>query len=1088
MDIPFPSQLQWVTPLVGSHWPAGSESAWWRTAGYLRDTAAALEAHIPDLHTVRSKTHAVLVGETAQAFEQQTAQLFSGDTAVHKKVAALRSLGDAAETLGTEIQYTKLSIYSMLVIAAASIVFAVANSEWTLGASLAEIPVIRWLTENAMARLVSMVLGRIEAELAARLNSMLVARLVVEGMVSAGIGAAQEAGIEAIQVGEGRRDGIDVGTVLHSALSMGAAGMAGGWAGHEVGGLVGTQGSTAMRALKGAVTGLASAEAANVAGTLTGGGHIGADTLLGGAIGVVHGGLGGAVGEHGASVPDPAASALAASATEPARPASADVAGTQAGTVGDPSTSTSDGVPQALAASSITPAADPAAAGEGATASPGANGSPATSDSAAKAPNGSTPTATSAPGEAVGPRPGSVNATPAAPDTAASPAGHLMAGVDAVPASDGPIGSAIPEGRLDLSSPAPAGSLGPGAEARSPAGLDLVGQSGAVGLPAGTPDMPRVAAPDPSSTPPVSSDRVASVEPSSSTPDARAGLAESSSAAGESAAQPAAGAARSSDAMPAPDGPRSRPGEFERAETGQPGGSVVERHAQPLAPEPAAAGQAGRPGTDAHLVGRGEGDRAESGRTADPLTKRQDPSTRPDVNRRDSSTGPRGRPGKLHRSGVARDVPEDLQPAATRARDPLAAAEDIGVIKARHGDSGPGPGDPESHKGGGDGIDGQNTPDPSTAGGGSGNFRGGGSGHRGGAGDDRGEAGDDRGGDGDHRGGAGGGAGDGADASHARGGSGDGGGRGAGEGSHGHTGEGAVGDKGHRSFDDVLAEFREAYREEKGFVDDSEVLKRMLQNLGSWAVVEDLDSSESPPPDRAPHTGEHRTVEHARSDVEALRDEGGHSSAPLPEADLFGGLADLPSFHEVRRIASLSQTLVDDLRGLRANGWRFKVDFLGGTSTNYANRIIAIDPINEQFRPVEMAHAIAHEVGHAINPQRPIKWKSLEAFLESQLPCEGEAEMYAIKVRREILANGGADPALKRDGDEDFRHIYDAYLEAGSTSEAYETAISEIGEMFGSYTASSEGITYRQKYTDFYNEHIRGKRWLFWLARRGDTL
>jgi glycosyltransferase involved in cell wall biosynthesis len=102
-------------------------------------------------------------------------------------------------------------------------------------------------------------------------------------------------------------------------------------------------------------------------------------------------------------------------------------------------------------------------------------------------------------------------------------------------------------------------------------------------------------------------------------------------------------------------------------------------------------------------------------RPAHPLPQRHDP-TRPDDSRRGPSTHPGGRRGTLRRSGPARD-PGDLQPAAaTRDPDPLAANEHIGAIKAHHDDNDPGPGEPQSHKGGRDGTDGPNTPDPATGG------------------------------------------------------------------------------------------------------------------------------------------------------------------------------------------------------------------------------------------------------------------------------------------------------------------------------------------------------------------------------------
>ena len=155
------------------------------------------------------------------------------------------------------------------------------------------------------------------------------------------------------------------------------------------------------------------------------------------------------------------------------------------------------------------------------------------------------------------------------PDPAASPAARPTAGVDPAPATHASLGSGIREGTLDLSSPTPPISVGPVADAGSPAALDLVGRSGAVGVPAGTPDMPRAAAPDPSSTPPVVSERGPSVGPPNPIPDARAGVAESSSAAGESAAQPAgAPAARSADTTAAHAGPGTQHGDVERIAAG----------------------------------------------------------------------------------------------------------------------------------------------------------------------------------------------------------------------------------------------------------------------------------------------------------------------------------------------------------------------------------------------------------------------------------------------------------------------------------------------------------------------------------------
>ena len=132
------------------------------------------------------------------------------------------------------------------------------------------------------------------------------------------------------------------------------------------------------------------------------------------------------------------------------------------------------------------------------------------------------------------------------------------------------------------------------------------------------------------------------------------------------------------------------------------------------------AAQAARPAAGNALAGRQDSAAAGKQRLADLVTQRQDPSTRPDSARRDPSTGPHGRPGKLPRSGVARGGAEHLVPAAARVPNAPAAADDVGVIKAHHDESTSDPGDPQSHRGGRDGSDGYNTPEPDTTGGGTG--------------------------------------------------------------------------------------------------------------------------------------------------------------------------------------------------------------------------------------------------------------------------------------------------------------------------------------------------------------------------------
>lgn len=323
-----------------------------------------------------------------------------------------------------------------------------------------------------------------------------------------------------------------------------------------------------------------------------------------------------------------------------------------------------------------------------------------------------------------GGQPRSTEALPAPGAEHGAAAPDPVVGVDSAPATSASVTLGIREGELELdhlSSPPSPASVRPVADVGSPAASDLVGQPRPAGLPAGTLEVPRMAAPDPTAPPPASSDRGPSVGSPYPPPDPRAGLAETSSAAGEPGAQPPETAAtRSADTSAAHAGPAIQHGDVERIAAGQTRGSIAEPPTKPIAPESAVAGQAGRLSTNAHLIDRGEGARAESGRPADPLTTRRDPA-RPSSTRDDTNRPAGARPGRPRRSNVAHDMPEDLQPATvTRAPDPLAAGKD-GIIKANHDDNHPNPGEPESHQGG---LDDHNTSHPGTAGGGPGNDRG----------------------------------------------------------------------------------------------------------------------------------------------------------------------------------------------------------------------------------------------------------------------------------------------------------------------------------------------------------------------------
>ncbi|MBO0884837.1 MAG: hypothetical protein J2P17_31800, partial [Mycobacterium sp.] len=427
MDLKIPSELQWVAFLAGSQWPLGSESGMWRIAEHLRSHSGDLAELIPDLQRVRSEVPAVLWGETAQAVDRQFAMLFDGDYSAEKLVDALRSIADLAENLGTEIQYTKLQIITTLAIAAGTIIWALANSQWTGGSSLAWIPFIERLTQNSVVKLVSAALGRVEAALASKLGSTMVPRLLAEGAVSAMIGAGQELGIEGVQAAEGQRDGLDIGKALHAAFSMGVASVAGGLVGSGVGELLGQEGNTAARAVKGVVTGLSSGAAAGVAGTVADGGDVTPETLaqafLGGAIGFVHGGVQPGGGHGSTSGPGAAGDEHAPAG---AGPGNAGVGSANSANQVAPQAGTASAGPAAVTGDR----AGTTVSGGGDSATKPSNGAAGANDSATGSSNGSTAGGSPPQADVGGQGTRSPNGTPAEADSGQVSADVVEPGVD----------------------------------------------------------------------------------------------------------------------------------------------------------------------------------------------------------------------------------------------------------------------------------------------------------------------------------------------------------------------------------------------------------------------------------------------------------------------------------------------------------------------------------------------------------------------------------------------------------------------------------------------------------------------------------
>src|SRR4051812_22281508 len=207
MDITFPPELQWVSYLAGGAWPQGSETRMARINEHFASAADDLQNLIPDLNRVRNETLSVLVGDTAMAAVDQFAMLFGGDYSVDKLAQGAAALGGGAQSLGSEIEYSKLSIIVGLGLAAVEIGWCLANSVPTGGASMAWLPAIEWTTMASIRRLMTQVFTRITEKLARMLEETTIKELVHhmsrEAVEELGQGLLQEGIVQGVQVGKG---------------------------------------------------------------------------------------------------------------------------------------------------------------------------------------------------------------------------------------------------------------------------------------------------------------------------------------------------------------------------------------------------------------------------------------------------------------------------------------------------------------------------------------------------------------------------------------------------------------------------------------------------------------------------------------------------------------------------------------------------------------------------------------------------------------------------------------------------------------------------------------------------------------------
>ena len=277
MTLQIPGYLQWVSYLVGSHWPKGDEDAMYRIGSAWHAGADEMTELISELNRVRTSTIWALQGDTADAAEKQFTLLFDGDASVDELAKAMAALGDLAEGTGKNIEYTKLQILTSLAIAAFEISWALAQTSVTFGTSAAQIPIIEGCTSAAIRQAVSMSLRDIMSDLGKAMTKTMVHRIVKKAGVETAEAVGQDLFIQSVQQANGHQKGFDLQHLELVATSNAAGGAAQGTVS-----LVGKR-LLGDSTLKGAVVGYASGMAKKVAGSLATGEDVDIVKVLGSA-------------------------------------------------------------------------------------------------------------------------------------------------------------------------------------------------------------------------------------------------------------------------------------------------------------------------------------------------------------------------------------------------------------------------------------------------------------------------------------------------------------------------------------------------------------------------------------------------------------------------------------------------------------------------------------------------------------------------------------------------------------------------------------------------------------------------------------
>jgi hypothetical protein len=193
MTVPpfLPLQLPWLfDALCGQEWPAGDEDALRRCSQAWYDALKSVADLADEGDGAAMKVLSAIASMSAADFEGYWAQ-YTGTSGLNKapqgasELAALTAVAVQCQNMtsalygqANEVEYTKLTIDITIVLTAIQILFAIASSVFSMGGSLAEIPLATFIGRQTVLMLLSRFLQMVAM--------MIVPDLIAQGVMLAG--------------------------------------------------------------------------------------------------------------------------------------------------------------------------------------------------------------------------------------------------------------------------------------------------------------------------------------------------------------------------------------------------------------------------------------------------------------------------------------------------------------------------------------------------------------------------------------------------------------------------------------------------------------------------------------------------------------------------------------------------------------------------------------------------------------------------------------------------------------------------------------------------------------------------------------